>query len=176
MDLMDASLTRGLPMEMLRVAKQGTLGKRVVYVGSSNQSTLCSMVFGFADLLRMEKGLPDTVDLDDPILWRQQKVKAKALQFFAILTGRNPDAALLRIAFDELCNGKGYTTGAKGNLHQRLIAAGYSEATVKAQVSQTVALFLNLRIIVKSRPQVYVINPVSLLYERALRAFGKGNQ
>lgn len=175
MNLMDASLTQGISLEMLKVKQDKARRKYVAYEGDGYQATLNAMVFNFKDMLRIEHGKPDLVNLDDPIVWRQKRVKAQALQFFSILTGQSTEANFLRIAFDELCKGKGLTTGEKGSLKKRYLEAGYSAATTKAQVSQMISLFTNLRIIIKKRPYEYVINPVSLLFEKAVQAFGTRN-
>ena len=165
MNLLDANLTQSAPKEVLGAPAR-------VSFAHGYQSAVNSVLCGFEHLLRMEKDSPDMVDLDDSVVWRQKKVQAKAVQFFSILAGQSPKAELVRIGFNELVQAQKIETGDKGNLFNRFIHEGYTTATARAQASQIKTLFLNMKVIVKKDERLYVVNPLSLIYEEALKAFG----
>ena len=166
-DLLDPDLATGVP----RWAYMKKAPKKSFADGY--QAALNSAILDYVAVLQMEKDKPDTVDLDDPAVWRQKKVKEKAIQFFEILRGTKIDAKLLRIGFDELSK-KGYLCKSpERNMYKRYLAEGYTEGTANAQSAQMHSLFTQLRIVVPSspNPNKLVINPNSLLYEKALKAF-----
>lgn len=165
MNLLDANLTQSAPKDVIGAPSR-------VSFAHGYQSAVLSVLCGFDYLLQMEKGLPDTVNLDDSTVWRQKKVQAKAVQFFAILAGQSPKADLIRIGFSELVQSQKIETGDKGNLFNRFVREGYTPATARAQSSQIKTLFLNMKVITKKGEQLYVVNPISLIYEKALEAFG----
>ncbi len=167
-DLMNGALTHNISLDEL----DGKMEKRVSYA-NGHQAAVNSMLCGFNELLQMEKGKPDLVNLDDPLVWRQKKVKEKAVQFFEILSGKHPKGQLLRIGFDELSK-KGYLCGfPECNMFHRYMEEGYSEKTARAQAAQMHSLFSQLRVVVEgpANHRKLVVNPNSLLYEKALRAF-----
>lgn len=166
-DLLDPDLATGVP----RWAYMKKAPKKSFADGY--QAALNSAILDYVSVLQMEKDKPDTVDLDDPAVWRQKKVKEKAIQFFEILRGTKIDAKLLRIGFDELSK-KGYLQKhPEQNMYHRFLSEGYSEGTSRSQAGQMHSLFTQLRMVVPdpATPNKLIVNPNSLLYEKALKAF-----
>ena len=166
-DLLDPDLATGVP----RWAYMKKAPKKSFADGY--QAALNSAILDYVSVLQMEKDKPDTVDLDGPAVWRQKKVKEKAIQFFEILRGTKIDAKLLRIGFDELST-KGYLRKhPEQNMYHRFLSEGYSEGTSRSQAGQMHSLFTQLRMVVPdpATPNKLIVNPNSLLYEKALKAF-----
>ena len=167
-DLLDPDLATGIP----RWAYMKEPPKKSFKEGY--QAALNSAILDADGLLLLEKGSSERVNLDDPVVWRQKKVKEKAIQFFEILRGTKIDAKLLRIGFDELRT-KGYLCKfPERNMYKRYLAEGYSEGTANAQSGQMHSLFRQLRMVIPdpTTPNKFIVNPNSLLFERALKAFG----
>ena len=95
MDLMDVSLTLLVPTNLCREQQ------RMSY-SSGYQNALYSVVRHNTQALLLEEGKEDCLDLDNTIVWRQIKVKQKAIQLFRLLEGQAVEAKILRIGLKTL--------------------------------------------------------------------------
>lgn len=123
---------------------------------------LLKVVNGDKEFLKLEEGRDGYVDLDDNIVWRQVKVKEKAIQFYEFLLGRPIQAKVIRICSKSLIENN---MASNATFSLALIKEGYSQKTTVAQSSQMMTLFKLLKI-VDSSGGVCQINPKSLIYRR----------
>lgn len=113
------------------------------------------------EMLRLEADSNEVVDLDDALVWRQKKVKEKAIQLFTMLSGDNIKARVINLAIAFLAENETISTS---NFKQYLVVNGYSEKTAAAQSSQMVTLFKLLKV-TNAQGE---INPRSLVWRRIL--------
>ena len=160
MDLMDVSLTLLVPTNLCREQQ------RMSY-SSGYQNALYSVVRHNKQALLLEEGKEDCLDLDNTIVWRQIKVKQKAIQLFRLLEGQAVEAKILRIGLKTLIRDGYVYSGQTGNLYLALRNAGYSRGTSSAQTNQMITLFQLLRM-TKENGYKWQINPSSLILKRII--------
>ena len=107
------------------------------------------------------------LDLDDSTIWRQEKVKRKAVQLLTAIES----GALTNVPIIEglrLLKTEGRLTGGKyGNLYTKL-REFYTEGTASAQTNQVITLFKTMRITIETAKSVSMPNPDSLILPKVL--------
>lgn len=130
-----------------------------------HQAALMEIVKHDAQSLQLEINNPDIVDLDDLRVWRQQKVKEKAIQLFRIMVGDDIKANILRTGLRVLIERPNFFAGANNAIRLKLMQDGYSEKTATAQANQMITLFSMLKMIVREGNE-WRVNPQSLILQR----------
>ena len=134
--------------------------KRQSYRDGFNLALL-NRIGGKHEFLKLEFDSNEEVDLDDPIVWKQKKVKEKAIQLFSILNGKHIEAKIIRLSIRFL---KERSQLKKHDFKTFLIENGYSEKTAIAQSGQMVLLFKLLKVIDSEG----FINGRSLIWSKCL--------
>ena len=146
-NLLDKNLTKGISVKSFIPAKKGVQ----VPHGKSFQTALVGIV-GEDNLVLSEDGFK--IDLDNPLVWRQKKVKTKALQFFHWLEGGNLASRVIPEAVKFLVEHQEISTKQLSAHFQKL---GYTVGTANAQAGQMVTLFKLLKIVCK-QGDTYALN------------------
>lgn len=134
---------------------------RVVYT-TGYQLALVTALKGRDELLQLDTQ-GSILNLDDNTVWRQKKVKEKAVQMFSLIVGDSIKAKVIRFAVSDLKNNGDANSK---RLREGLMNVGYSEKTANAQASQMISLFKNLKVIMSNGK----LNPDSLLFKRMIEA------
>lgn len=107
------------------------------------------------------------LDLDDSTIWRQEKVKRKAVQLLtAIESGTLTNVPIIEGLRLLKTEGR-LTSGKYGNLYTKL-REFYTEGTASAQTNQVITLFKTMRITLETAKSVSVPNPDSLVLPKVL--------
>ena len=114
------------------------------------------------ELLKLEFDSDEEVDLDDHNVWKQKKVKEKAVQLLSILNGKNIEGKIIRHGIHFL---KQHGQIKKVEFQKFLVENGYSEKTAIAQASQMFLLFKLLKVINSEG----FINSRSLIWSKCLQ-------
>ena len=112
-------------------------------------------------ILRLEKNSEKEVNLDDAIVWKQKKVKEKAVQLFSILSGKDIKAKVIRLSIQYLKDNGRFE---RLKFKAFLVENGYSDKTATAQAAQMVNLFKLLKVINYEG----LVNEQSLIWDKCL--------
>lgn len=126
--------------------------------------SLLTKVEGHENLLYLEEGSEERLDLDDCVRWRQKKVKEKALQLYDLILGKKIEAKVIRRSIEFLRSNGQISVPL---LVADLVSGGYSVKTAQAQASQMVCLFKLLKVVNTDNQRNYFINSKSLIYKQA---------
>ena len=122
---------------------------------------LFKRVDGDHSLLRLEEDSQEEVNLDDITVWKQKKVKEKAVQLFSLLAGREIKSKVIRLGIIFLRDNQKFL---HTEFKKFLIENGYSEKTAQSQSKQMVLLFNLLKI----TNGEHLINDRSLIWNKCL--------
>lgn len=138
-----------------------TTVKRQSYQDGFNLALL-KRVDGNLGLLKLELDSDEEIDLDDHNIWKQKKVKEKAVQLFSILNGKKIEGKIIRLS---ICFLKDRGQIKRNEFKNFLIEEGYSEKTAIAQANQMCLLFKLLKVINSEG----LINDRSLIWSKCLQ-------
>lgn len=142
-------------------------GPRKTYVANTYQEVLMSRL-NCLEAPRLTSDSEETVNLDDAIMWRQKKVKEKAVKLLADIEAGKITTRVVIIGFQILKSDGQITSGKWGNLLMKLKAEGYSNGTATAQAMQIVTLFRLLKITEPETSYCFIPNKNSLILKKAL--------
>lgn len=141
---------------------------RKTYANDGYQAVLLQRVKN-RELLRLTTDDAVSLDLDDTTVWKQKKVKEKAVNLFTSIQNGRITNRVIMLGFEVLREKGSLTGGPCGNLYRKLMLEGYSAGTAHAQSCQIITLFRLLRITMSMGSRRWVPNPDSLVLERSMK-------
>lgn len=141
---------------------------RKTYLADGYQAVLCQRVKDYS-LFCLTSDTHEQVDLNNNGLWRQKKVKEKAVRLFEQVANGRLTNRVLQIAFKLLQQDGVFIGGGRGTLFNKLLEEGYSVGTAHAQAQQIITLCKLLRITVEINKYNSSINKNSLLLPKVMQ-------
>ena len=158
MDLLNGTNVFGRAMDGLRI------GKPFCTYNQGFQAALLSRIEDHSLLMVTPNNY---IDLDNSAVWRQEKVKRKAVQLLtSIECGSLTNVPLIEGLRLLRTEGR-LTSGKHGNLYMKL-REFYSVGTANAQAAQVITLFKTMRVTLETAKSVSIPNPDSLVLPKAL--------